>query len=456
VGELRDQLAQHASQEHAILDGEGVLLRAQAPAEAELEHHYGAPGEPALLQRGVIYQGDWKRFGDGMARHVKDQALALATAGVPVWLQTINETIGLDGELDPGVVLSVGHLRHVTLSHVPIAIRHVIFRDATSLKAIVLPASARLSGQANQERVFSGTIVYTSWERDRIHASMAAILNQCGQIWVPCEANRKAFAQSGIDEQKLHVVPYPYDPTCAVCQIPAPRGSERVPSGKRFYAIGKWEPRKRLHELIGAFLMAFTPKDRASLLIKTHGWGQWSGYPSIEESIKHWSKRAGDWGWTTEAMNKRIRVIASKISEDEIVELHRQNNIYVSAGAGEAWDLPAFDAKCAGNRLVYVGFGGPQEYAEDSDVRVPWTDYEPVHPDYGWEPDAQWARVEIEQIAAALKKAKAPERRVHPPGFNLRYGRAAVGAKMRSLVLLHAESLCEGLGGEILNAGSFG
>lgn len=460
MAELADQLAQHASANHAILDEHGNVradARGPTPTEAELEQHHAAPGEPALLPMGVVYQGDWKRFGDGIARHVRDQAVALATAGVPVWLQAVNEQGLLDGELEPQVLKDVGHLRHVTLSSIPICIRQIIFRDAASLRALILPAGARLAGKEGEDTVYRSTIVYTSWERDRIHGSMVEILQRCGQVWVPCERNRKAFVESGVPTEKVFVVPYPYDPASEVCCIPAPRGSESAPDGKRFYAIGKWEPRKRLHQLVGAFLTAFTPRDRASLTIKTHGWGSWSEYPTIEESIAHWSESAiaRSRGWTPEAMNRRIRIIASKIPESEIVDLHRKNNIYISAGAGEAWDLPAFDAKCAGNRMVYVGFGGPEDYADESDVRVGWSHMEPVDADYGWEPDARWAAVSRELVAQALLEVEPPPRRIHPPSFNRRFSRHAVGESMRFLVTMLADDLHIGLGNKILQAGSF-
>lgn len=461
MAELADQLAQHASLEHGILNADGSVrsgARGPEPTDAELEQHHAAPGEPALLPMGIVYQGDWKRFGDGIARHVRDQALSLASAGVPVWLQTLNESGQLDGEIEPDVLREVGHLRHVSLSSIPIAIRQIIFRDASSLRALILPAGARLAGREGEERVYRSTIVYTSWERDRIHGSMVDILSRCGQVWVPCERNKRAFVGSGIPEAKVFVVPYPYNPAADVCAIGAPRGSENVPDGKRFYAIGKWEPRKRLHQLIGAFLTAFTPQDRASLTIKTHGWGSWSEYPSIEDSIAYWSDASNvprSRGWTAEAMNRRIRIIASKIPETEIIDLHRKNNIYVSAGAGEAWDLPAFDAKCAGNSMVYVGFGGPEDYAGPGDTRIGWQHMEPVDRDYGWEPDAEWACVMRGEIARALSEAEPPLRRVHPPGFNARFSRYAVGQQMRALVVQLADELHPGLGAEILSAGSF-
>jgi glycosyltransferase involved in cell wall biosynthesis len=279
--------------------------------------------------------------------------------------------------------------------------------------------------------VTSNTIIYTSWERDKVFPQLIEELKQVAQVWVPCFANKRAFVDSGMPEHKVKVIPYPYDP--ASCTIAAPRGREEVPPDLRFYHIGKWEPRKNQHQLIGAFLLAFTPKDRASLLIKTSGFGStWASYPPPEESVKFWLEDAEVQarGWTQKSFDRVVRIITDRISDEDIRRLHETNNIYVSCGHGEAWDIPAFEAKLAGNRLVYMGYGGPEDYADKDDVKL-MTDMKPVHSQYDWEPDAQWGAVPTEVFAGALRRAKPPELRVCPPSYVRRYSYAAVGQLMQ-------------------------
>lgn len=438
--DLVDQLHPHrGTREHYLVDDDESFLpddqvRPSGPTEAELESHYVAPGESALLPVGIVYHGDWKTYADGMSRHVREQSLTLSQSGLPVWLQNFGLFAKLETELHPDVIEQVGHLRFTTMSEVAVAIHQMVLSSSQLLRSVVLPAGARLSSIEDEDRVYECTVVYTSWERDRVFPQIVEILNRCGQIWVPCEANRRAFEMSGVMPDKLYVMPYPYDPsTHPATKIPVPRGREEVPDGKRFYNIGKWEPRKNQHGLIGAFLCAFTPKDRASLQVKTYGWGEWEGYPSLDQSMAQWAsdERVRANGWTEEKMNRRVRIIADKVSEERITELHRTNNIYVSAAFGEAWDIPAFDAKCAGNRLVYVGFGGPEDYAQDDDVLIEHG-MGPVHATYGWEPEAQWAAYSEEQLADALRRAQPPTRRTHPRDFYNRFSRSAVGPKMRA------------------------
>lgn len=467
MSELTRQLGQFAgSPSHALIDEDlttpanAVLLddvRGKPPTEAELAQEYVAPGDEALLPLGVLYQADWKRYGDGMARHAREQVTALASTGFPVALQSIYHGGQLDGELHPDVVSKVGALPRVTLGSIGIAIRQAVIHNSDFLLGLVCPKGARVMEFDVQKRVYESTIVYTSWERSMVHPSIVEILKRCGQVWVPCRANHDAFVESGLPLDKVTVVPCPYDPaTNPVCKIPLPYGREHVPSGKRFYAIGKWEPRKEYDRLIGAFLLGFTPKDRASLMLKTHGWDTWEGYPSVQESLKKWfdDPRVKSNGWTVEKAQRQVRVVTKRITDAEMSELHRTNNIYVSSSHGEAWELGAFDARCAGNRLVYVGYGGADEYAGKEDVSIPF-DLGPVDKNYGWEPGAQWAHYAMDALIEAMRKAEPPTRRIHPPELYARFGKGPVGERMKVLILQLAEKLNPALGHALVEAGGY-
>ncbi len=410
------------------------------PTEEELARPYAAPtGEQALLPAGVIYSADWKKFADGMARHARAQVSALAGAGVPVVLQSISsEGMFLDSDVRPEVRAEVGHLAALTLGRALVAIRQAVFHNADFTRNVVIPNGGRLATEAHEDAIYASTILYTSLERDAVAPVLVDIFRRCAEVWVPCHHNAHALINSGMPEYKVQVIPFPYDPASQVCRIPAPRGSERVPEGKRFYSIGKWEPRKDHATLLRAFLCAYGPKDKASLTLKVHGWGEWDGYPNIEQALRMCGEdaRVRANGWTDENLRKRVRVLVDKVSDEEIVELHRQNNIYVSASHGEAWDIPAFEAKCAGNALVHVGYGGSADYAAASDRGDVWIPHRmgPVPKVYGWE-DSRWAEYWFEDLVQALKRAAPPRRRVHPRDFNNRFSSHAVGEKMAERIL---------------------
>ena len=444
------QLVERYRAPSSMLEGEA----APSPSDADFENEVAAPGEAALLPIGVNYYAPWRSAFDGLGEHSRRSVVALAGSGLPVALRHLADPRFLvDSDIAPDVIRQVDWLRRISFSKVPIAIHHMIIQHPRQLEYQVCPPGARLSGFEAERAVYAASIVYTSWERSTLSRELAEVLGRVGQVWVPCERNAEVFLSAGI---RTKVVPCPYEPrTHGPSQIGAPYGSDAVPYGKRFYAIGKWEPRKNYHALIGAFLQAFTPKDRASLFIKTGSWGKWEKYPSPAQSLAWWAPLCP--AWTPETIRQRVRVSSRMVSASELNELHRANNIYVSVSRGEAWDLPAFDAVAAGNTLVHTGYGGSEEYAEDepSFVRIPWR-LEPVEqPEYGWESNAEWAVASHEDIVTALRRAAPPPARVHRAHLN-RYLSGVVGEEMRAHVLQLAGRLNAAVEDELAMAGGFG
>jgi len=439
---LLSQLAAHiGGDKHRLLDAEGDEARGQPPTEAELAKPYAAPGTNALLKRGIVYQADWQPYGDGVARHAREVALALAAAGVPISLQPISTQSLLDSDTHPSVMRQVGHLRNITLDNALGAIRHTVLHDFESVHNLLIPKAARLVDPAIAEAMLARTIVYTSWERDRVDGRIADLLRRCAAVWVPCTTNAVVFRDMGID--KVDIIPFPYlpgDPMSRMA-IPYVQGGA-VPEGKRFYAIGKWEPRKNYAALVKAFLLAFRPTDKAALFIKTSNYGDWDGYPRSEAAVAAaFEDDRISRAWTPDQVRQRVRIVSRRVSEKDLRGIHAKNNIYVSASHGEAWDIPAFEACCAGNRLVHVGWGGSHDYAPPGSVQVQCAGLEAVPEQYGWEPDAQWARVPEEQLVSALQAATPLEERVHPSDFNGRFSRYAVGqlAKHRMIERLNLD-----------------
>lgn len=426
--DLAERLAPFSATTSA-LEGDGGDL---PPSDQEImERPIVAPGSDALLPYAIEYQAPWDQLEDGLARHSRSQVRALSRAGLPVVLRRLSRPkFMLEDEVDTRVRASVGYLRDTSAASIPIAIRQLVIHNATFLENTVAPAGARMAGFENELNVYRSTIVYTPWERTTVAPAIVEVLNRCAETWVHGEWVVDIFRTAGVE--RVYAIPVAYDPdTSPASHISAPRGSESVPDGQRFYAIGKWEPRKNYTALLGAFLLEFSLKDKASLFLKTHEWGTWAGYPSISEALDKWlsdpAVQAN--GWTRANYRKRLRIVAKKLPEEEITKIHRENNIYVSCSHAEGWDLPAFEARCAGNRLVYTGWGGPTAFCSPNDVPL-WAFLEPVHPGYGWEAGAEWASCPVVLLRDALRAARPPARRVHPPDFYQRFGLAPVGAMM--------------------------
>jgi glycosyltransferase involved in cell wall biosynthesis len=403
--------------------------------------NYWGPGTPAEHRYGVLYQAEWETPWDGTAVAARLHARSLAAQGLPVLLKSFSGVV-VNSEGVPQPVFAVGlpdavkaevqGLHETSIETLAMMVKHMVVRGKGALDGYLMPRHVVHEDPtvllALRRAVYDSTVTYTVWERDRVSPEIAALLGRCAQAWVPCRQNAAALIRSGVPGEKVHVVPHPYDPTDSICRLVDRRP---FPDRKRFYSIGRWEPRKGYRELLFAFMEAFRPGDAADLTIKTSP-GTWTDYPGPDETVAEALKRY-DY-WTGAKLRDHVSVDARRYPRSRILKLHFDHNIYVSSSHGEAHGLPAFEAKLAGNRLVHVPFGGTADFCDTEDVALAF-DLEPVPRIYGWEPDAQWASVDVSALAAALVKARAPEVFVRPSHYERVFGFEAVGRKMADLIL---------------------
>lgn len=427
--------------EHAL----SYERRGDPELEAEIEpnaHHF-ASGAKATWTHGVEYHGPHETLADGTNLAVRLHARALAAAGVPVLLTSPEGRVVENGVARPvwevglpeDVDRQVGALRSTSIGERAVRIVHAVVTTADALERLVLPISTREAEPEHIAQLLRRTVLYTVWERDRISPAIARVMNAVAECWVPCKQNADMLRASGVRE--VHVVPHPYDPQEDMAKLVGRSGRYRPPGGasKRFYTIGSWQPRKGSVELLGAFLLAYGPEDYATLTIKTGQWS-WTKYPTFEQELDRLLalEQVKAKGWTREAVARNIKCVTDQLSSSQMVKLHYEHNIYVSAGHGEAWCLPAFDAKVAGNRLVHVPYGGTEDFDGEGDVRVP-CELGPVDPSYGWEPDAQWAVYDLGALTQALAEAEPPTSYRREPAFVERFELRSVGELMRDRVL---------------------
>lgn len=418
------------------------------PADVSTPHFAPAarprPDDPPLEAWGVDWYGPWEDPFDGSGAATRLHAVALDRAGVPVRLVPSGMVgVGLDGEtavrtdaqIDPGVMSEVSALRTTQFSHSAAVITHLV-PSVDRLIGTLYPNQSHIWDAETAEQVHAHRILMSVWERDRAPDTYHRLLQQFGQHWVPCERNRALLLRAGVAADRVRVIPHPvptYSPLAAFGRAKKP---PQAGDPYRFYSIGKWEPRKNQHTLLGAFLLAFSPGDRVTLALKTSHYGRYDLYPSSpQDSVKHHLTRSEvrARGWTAASIARHVRIVVDKLPQAELWAWHRAGHAYVSASHGEAFDMPAFDAAVAGARLLHVGFGGSEDWAPASSVRMwnePEDGLEPCHSIYRWG-SAFWAKVSERKIILALQHAAA-QRALGGP-FDLGpFSPATVGAQMRA------------------------
>jgi glycosyltransferase involved in cell wall biosynthesis len=385
---------------------------------------------------GVSFLAPWEDPFSGFPEHARRSAVALDLAGCPVHLQSFDGMQQLDA-LVPGqemVEERVGHLLDAKIG------------QAVAIVNMFVPTPTRLHNTVNHAKMEAATLrivnscraIYTVWERQNLPPTCTEPLNAAGQAWVACQDNADMLVRGGVKPEKVKVVPCPYFPNDAHLKLDG--RPQRHPSKPVvFYHIGKWEPRKEHDRIMGAFLCAFRPGE-AILYLKTSSHSpEWPGYPRDPiRSVHEWLRQGTviGQGWTLANVNSGIHLIRTMLPHDELVRLHRSSDVYVNLSRGEGFDMPALDAKLAGNLMVFVRGGGPADFFGEQDEAVEPTGTVLCNPGYRWEPDATYLDYSMNDAIRALRnayeKVKAGKR---CRGRDLSpWGVEAVGRQMRSFL----------------------
>lgn len=403
--------------------------------DTNIKGAYFAPGSTAEHERGVLYQGDYQHESDGTGIAIRLHARALADAGLPVLLKPYTgqvltskgtyEPLHLAG-IPPTIQDEVGHLTNASIAKLYPTIRHFVCHNSNEISRRVMRGvlgpldDPELTIKA-RKAVYDGSVFYSVWERTSLDQSFVREMNRFADNWVPCEQNAEMLRKSGV--KKVAVIPHPFSQTDPILKLTRRTVTQKT---KKFYWIGRWEPRKNPVKLLKAFFTAFSPKDDVTLTIKSHG--QWDGYPTLSETIEEVIQEGK---WNRSQLQSKLTVLDGNLRRDQILKLHFDNNIYVAPSCGEAWCLPAFEAKLAGNRLIHVPFGGTQDFSESSSDIALDHFFEDVPSSYGWQEGAQWAQIHTETLCTALRDVSVPVVYRRPDNFDERFSMGAVGHLMR-------------------------
>jgi glycosyltransferase involved in cell wall biosynthesis len=391
-------------------------------------------GRPANTQDSVLWVGPWFRIADGFNEHVRRAALALSRAGASVHLRATNIT-ALGEPPDEGVSEEVCKLAEQDTGSYRYAVHQMVFNREGIRVALNVPENIGLP-QVAIEHLRKQRIVYTVFERDDIPAEDGIVLAQAGQVWVACQDNADAVLRAGVPRERVHVVPCPFMPDDPLLAL---QGRTRKPGVPRFYHVGKWEPRKEQRNILKAFLLAFRPGEAQLYLRSSPMRVQLADYPSspteaLAQLLEEPAVQA--MGWTTRdpvALAQAIKIIEVPLALPKLIELHGACDVYVSLSRAEGFDMPAFDAKLAGNRLIYTQTAA-RDFAGEADIMVPRTGTLDAHPVYNWI-GATYGDYDIADAVAAMRASAEAVRAGAPSPRDLSaWSLEQVGKKMHVLL----------------------
>lgn len=245
---------------------------------------------------------------------------------------------------------------------------------------------------------------YTVWETDRLPHHFPKLINQADCVLVPSTFNQLTFERSGV-EVPIRVVPHilnAFRPQASTV-ISQVRSLISAPADDTlFYSINTWTSRKAMWTLVNCYLTTFTPDDPVTLVLKTSG----RGPRSPTDDDRHDTKLL-----VAELVSRfdnpaRIKVINTKLTQQQIAALHEIGDCFISTSHSEGWGLGLFEAAGAGNPVIATGWGGQLDYLSDQLsflTRYQLTPVIDVLGEASYSNDQRWAKPDPESVCQLLK-----------------------------------------------------
>jgi len=333
----------------------------------------------------IIFATSWKRLHDGWCIASRKYALAMHEAGVHL---NMHETADLlDVPLDEEVAIEMKPILEVPFSP---QLDYYLYSG-------LLGGWHRMKLITKSFHTQPVTVGYHSFfERANLESELVRELRKVSLL-TTSKTNAKVFYAHGLND--VERIPYPWFENDPLRAIPI------TSSTRRFYWIGRFEPRKAPDRLIRAFMTAFKPGE-ASLTMKLSTF-TFPGLDSSPEAIILDQLKEGN-GWTVHNWSEHIILIREKLTNAEMIQLHADNDVYVSSAHGEGLELGAWAAKQAGRMLVVTESGGPEDIVSDSDILIRSNGIIPADECYDnlWGKGGTYYDYRFDELVIALERAR--------------------------------------------------
>lgn len=202
-----------------------------------------------------------------------------------------------------------------------------------------------------------------SFWTDRIPSTWIDVCNAVDEVWVPNGFNRESFAASGVDRDKLRIVPTAVD-TTLFCPglVPSPICERRK---FNFLSITSSEDRKGLEILLTAYLREFHVDDDVSLTLKisasaanpVHVISELAFF--IEKSLQIPLEKAAT-----------VILLEEMLPASEMPSLYCAADAFVLPSRGESRALPLLEALACEVPVITTRWGAPLEFLDDENSHL--------------------------------------------------------------------------------------
>jgi GT2 family glycosyltransferase/glycosyltransferase involved in cell wall biosynthesis/tetratricopeptide (TPR) repeat protein/SAM-dependent methyltransferase len=204
-------------------------------------------------------------------------------------------------------------------------------------------------------------VLMQPWEFGRIPREWVEPLARVDQIWAYTHYVRQCYIDSGVDPDRLQIVPLGVDPVhFAPGAVPLPLATERR---CRFLFVGGTLYRKGIDVLLDAYTRAFTARDDVCLVIKDMGTRTFYRGQHAGERIR--ALQANPEG-------PQILYLTEDLAPADMPRLYAACTCLVHPYRGEGFGLPVAEAMACGLPVIVTAGGACDDFCRDGlAVRLP-------------------------------------------------------------------------------------
>src|SRR3954454_15829785 len=174
------------------------------------------------------------------------------------------------------------------------------------------------------------------------------------EVWVPSEFVRCMYVDSGMPDERVHVVPNGVD--LERFRPDGPRYDLGLPEDSvKLLFVGGVIPRKGPDVLLDAYARAFAGRDDVPLIVKDFG----------ASSVYRGGDRSAIREWVDSGRLPRLVHIDDELSDDEMAALYRACDVLVHPYRGEGFGMPVLEAMACGLPVIVTGGGPTDEFCPD-------------------------------------------------------------------------------------------
>ena len=216
-------------------------------------------------------------------------------------------------------------------------------------------------------------VIIQPWEYGAVRKDwVKPMRDKIDEIWVPSNYVRQCYIESGIQPEKIFVIPNGFNPH--IFNPNAPSIKVETEKKFKFLFVGGTIWRKGPDILLDVYKKNFTSKDDVVLVIKDMGQDSFYKGQGLGEKIKEIQKNPD---------MPEILYITEFLTEREIAGLYTACDCLVHPYRGEGFGFPVLEAMACGRPVIVTKGGATDDFCKESFV---------------YHIDAKWQKVKFPDI----------------------------------------------------------